>query len=369
LFVYLFVSSSSPTLCSSLSPSLSLSLPLPQTTTASTTTSTTAHSTQLSLRKGEYEIDSINSVEDTKGNNGVQGVMVVTNLRVWWAAHKDPRTNLSIGLDCISGVYAKSVTSRLKGDTQALYVMTKYNKTRYEFIFTSLVKGSPRLFTTIQAVYKAFNSTRLYRDLKLRGAIVKAHKLLLLPDEEICSQTGGVWNLSADQGNLGKLYITNIRLVWHADLAENFNVSIPFLQILSVTLRNSKFGKALVIETTYESGHYMLGFRIDPEEKLTEVNQEVLRFHEVYTKKPNFGVKFRSEDKPSAMSELKIDRKMDDLEIVAHENPNFNAVAAYFADGGAAHNSETSQPVYNEELGLAIEKLPDGLTVQQLWNV
>lgn len=37
---------------------------------------------------------------------------------------------------------------------QALYLMTKFNNSRFEFIFTSLVKNSPRLFTTLQAVVR-----------------------------------------------------------------------------------------------------------------------------------------------------------------------------------------------------------------------
>ena len=36
---------------------------------------------QMDLRRGETMIDSINSVEDTKGNNGERGSMLVTNLR------------------------------------------------------------------------------------------------------------------------------------------------------------------------------------------------------------------------------------------------------------------------------------------------
>ena len=35
----------------------------------------------LQCRRGEFEIDSINSVEDTKGNNGDRGYLIVTNLR------------------------------------------------------------------------------------------------------------------------------------------------------------------------------------------------------------------------------------------------------------------------------------------------
>jgi hypothetical protein len=50
---------------------------------------------QLKPRKGEFEIDNINSIEDTKGNNGEKGALAVTNLRIIWCCHKDPRTNLS----------------------------------------------------------------------------------------------------------------------------------------------------------------------------------------------------------------------------------------------------------------------------------
>ena len=35
------------------------------------------------------------------------------------------------------------------------------------------------------------------------------------------------------QGNLGTFYITNVRLVWHANINESFNVSIPYLQMVS----------------------------------------------------------------------------------------------------------------------------------------
>ena len=120
---------------------------------------------QLGCSKGEFEIDSINSVEDTKGNNGKRGFLVVTNLRVIWAQHKRPRTNLSIGFNCITSINIKTVRSKLRGNVQGLYVMTKVPKpkgppakrprfTRFEFIFTSLVRKSPRLFTTVQAVVR-----------------------------------------------------------------------------------------------------------------------------------------------------------------------------------------------------------------------
>lgn len=73
------------------------------------------------------------------------------------------------------------------------------------------------------------------------------------------AQVNGVWNLSSEQGNLGTFFVTNVRLVWHANLVETFNVSIPYMQIASVRVRESKFGQALVVETHAGSGGYMLG--------------------------------------------------------------------------------------------------------------
>lgn len=109
--------------------------------------------------------------------------------------------------------------------------------------------------------------------------------MLFLLQEHVFNKVVGVWNLSSDQekpcflskqtlsgvvfqGNLGTFFITSVRVVWHANLAENFNVSIPYLQMASIRVRESKFGPALVIETTSQSGGYILGFRVDPKEKL-----------------------------------------------------------------------------------------------------
>ena len=127
----------------------------------------------LNVRPGEQMIDSIQSVEDTKGNNGEKGSLAITNLRLVWICHRNSRINLSIGYSAVQAINIKTANSRLRGNTQALYVMTKYNKSRFEFVFTNLVRQSPRLFTTVQAVYRAYDTSRLYRDLKLRGAIIR----------------------------------------------------------------------------------------------------------------------------------------------------------------------------------------------------
>lgn len=276
-------------------------------------------------------IDSINSVEDTKGNNGERGSLIVTNLRIIWVSHANSKINLSIGLNTVLSVNIRKAKSKLRGHTQALCVLAKFNS-RFEFVFTSLVKNSPRLFTTVQAVMRAYETSKLYRDLKLRGSIVKEGELILLPQEELYTRVDGVWNLSSDQGNLGTFFLTNVRIVWHANLAANFNVSLPYMQVRCVKLRESKFGKALVIETFARAGGYILGFRIDPVERLVNVSQEVQTLHKLFSTSPIFGVDFTIEEVAPSIQQLLQPRVEEDTQLI-DDNEDAHAIAAYYMEG------------------------------------
>lgn len=318
----------------------------------------------LKLRRGEFQIDSINSVEDTKGNNGERGFLVVSNLRLIWTSAKSQRTNLSIGFNCISSVNIRTVNSKLRGNSQALFVMTRFSSTRFEFIFTSLVKNSPRLFTTVQAVFKSYETTKLYRDLKLRGAIIRDKELVMLPHEQVYEKIGGIWNLSSDQGNLGTFIITNVRTVWFAVLAENFNVSIPYLQMKSINVRNSKFGQALVIETTVSSGGYILGFRADPVDHLEEVYTQILNLWKIFSATPIFGVDYTLEERSADPKDSWVPRQQDDVEII--EGDDIEPCLLYQPDGEKEIDRD---PIFSQELGVAIERLKEGTTLQSLWSV
>jgi Bardet-Biedl syndrome 5 protein len=110
------------------------------------------------LRRGESVIDFLDSVEDSKGASGDRGRLSVTNLRLLWVSHGNAARNVSVGWDCMAagraGVAVKSAQSRLRGNLQALVVSAAFGGTKFDFIFTSLVKASPRLFATALAVYK-----------------------------------------------------------------------------------------------------------------------------------------------------------------------------------------------------------------------
>uniref|UniRef100_A0A3P8YYG5 Bardet-Biedl syndrome 5 protein homolog n=1 Tax=Esox lucius TaxID=8010 RepID=A0A3P8YYG5_ESOLU len=301
---------------------------------------------QMKTRPGEVLIDCLDSIEDTKGNNGDRGRLLVTNLRIIWHSLALPRVNLYVTT------------------TEALYILTKSNNTRFEFIFTNVVPGSPRLFTSVIAVHRAYETSKMYRDLKLRGALIQNKQLRLLPREEVYDKINGVWNLSSDQGNLGTFFITNVRIVWHANMNESFNVSIPYLQIRSIRIRDSKFGLALVIESSQQTGGYVLGFKIDPMDKLQDAVKEINSLHKVYSANPIFGVDYEMEEKPQPLEELTVEQPLDDVEIEPDEQTD--AFTAYFADGNKQQDRE---PVFSEELGIAVEKLKEGFTLQGLWEV
>ncbi|BES93493.1 bardet-Biedl syndrome 5 protein [Nesidiocoris tenuis] len=320
--------------------------------------------TQNRMRAGEKIIDKLDFVEDTKGNNGDKGRLIVTNLRIIWHSLSIIRISLSIGFSCIISASTKIVNSKLKGTSEALHLLTKSNNSRFEFIFTNLVSGNTRHFTSVMGVHKAYLSSRPYRELKLRGAVVRNKQLAILPLEVISDIIDGVWNLSSDQGNLGSFIITNLRLVWFAEMNENFNISLPYLQVSSVKIRESRFGPALVVESKPGSGGYVLGFRIDPPNKLSTVTKEIVSMCEIFAANPEYGVEYSTTELPALSESEPI--KMEEVDEIETED-HAGVLSAYYAEG--SRDNENRLPVYNSELGLAIEPLRGGHTLNTLWQI
>ncbi|CAF4880895.1 unnamed protein product [Pieris macdunnoughi] len=319
----------------------------------------------LKLRSGEKIFDRIEPIEDTKGNAGVKGRMVVTNLRVIWHSLSSPRINLSIGYNCVISTSSKTISSGLRGSTQAFYCLAAYRNNKYEFVFTNLSPNCIRHYTTVTAVYKAYAGSRLYRDLRLRGAILQNKQLHVLPLEQICLKETGLWNLSSESGNLGTMIISNVRIVWYADINEAFNVSLPYITIESISIRDSKFGNALVVHVRPTSGGYVLGFRADPQERLSSLLSELQMLHQAYTEKPIFGVETNwNQDDPMPTSD-----DIEELEEIGEPRGEMGPTL-YLASQLALHKEESdAQPVYSPYLGLAIEPLREGITLKSLFEV
>jgi Bardet-Biedl syndrome 5 protein len=51
-------------------------------------------------------------------------------------------------------ITTKPLKTKLRGVSESLFVLTKHNNVKFEFIFTYLVPGSPRMFQSTMAVHK-----------------------------------------------------------------------------------------------------------------------------------------------------------------------------------------------------------------------
>lgn len=226
------------------------------------------------------------------------------------------------------------------------------------------------MLTTVIAVYRAYETSKLYRNLKLRGALIENKQLHLLPQEQVYNTINGAWNLSGEQGNIGTFFITNIRVVWIANMNEAFNVSIPYVQILNVKIRDSKFGYAMVIETTIQSGNYVLGFRIDPLEKLQECAKEIQNLHKIFSANPILGVSIertkevvQEQERYASVTSPTVEDSEIDTSVKS------DACVSYYADGETGDTHTCDKPVFSKELGIAIEPLKSNYTLQSLWKV
>lgn len=127
---------------------------------------------------------------------------------------------------------------------------------------------------------------------------------------------------------------------------------------------------ALVIETLQQSGGYVLGFKLEPADRLKDVAREVYRLHHVFSQNPNFGVtsnlgQFRGARAASAQAKTAANEEESD--VVTQPTDELNtSLAAYYADPSKNADRE---PVFSLELGLAIEELREGVTLHSLWQV
>jgi Bardet-Biedl syndrome 5 protein len=137
------------------------------------------------------------------------------------------------------------------------------------------------------------------------------------------------------------------------------------VQVKCLKVRDSKYGTALVVETSEFSGGYILGFRV---ENLEEVYTEATNLFKTYSLNPIFGVEVTFEDVDTNLTAVTIPRVEDNLEIIetgySFTMPSNKAV---YAIGGG--KSESEQIIFSEDIGLAIEKPPNGMSLEQLWKI
>jgi len=81
-------------------------------------------------------------------------------------------------------------------------------------------------------------------------------------------------------------------------------------------VRESKFGRALVLETYAKSGGYILGFRVDPQDRISEVYKEIHSLFQIYSVGPIFGVDFTLESEAPNLEQLLVPKVSEDTELI-----------------------------------------------------
>ena len=163
-----------------------------------------------------------------------------------------------------------------------------------------------------------------------------------------------------------------MRIVWYANLSQNFNVSLPYVQVQSVKIRESKLGTALVVDVFPRSGGYILGFRIDPVERLQEIADEVHAMHQIYAATPIFGltqetVLRTAEGRGEGAAENVIGVE-DEVDIIDDASHRHDPLSLYCAEGPG--HLQDRDIVFDSYLGLAVERIRDSsYTIAQIWQI
>ncbi|EAO00071.1 Bardet-Biedl syndrome 5 protein [Trypanosoma cruzi] len=333
--------------------------------------------------RGEVLLSKLSPVEDTKGNNGEEGVLYVTNLRCIWQSKVNPHKNLSVGYYGIQGIEVREANLRLRGTTEVLYITSRFGSSRYEFVFTQLMRKNCQLFI-VPTVWRAYESSRAYRELRMRSSLVRDGDVILLPGEQLFTRLEGVTNVSEDKGIIGVFFTTNVRIVWFAQHAPHINISIPILQLTALRMRPTKYGAAILLETSSYAGSCLIGFRVDPVDRLRGLFRECVSLWKAWSARPVLGIAVTLEDAPpreegdANMKHINDDggdgpfsllssqhRKLDGENVVTQVETD--AFAAYYADVG--QKGTDRRPEYDASIGLAVERLRTGVTLRELWTV
>lgn len=104
-------------------------------------------------------------------------------------------------------------------------------------------------------------------------------------------------------------------------------------------------------------------------ERLQHIYKELSSLLKVHKTKPIMGVDVFMQKQTADEEATTQDTGpeiQDEPEVNSADGTHYDAFAAYLADGGHDRDREV---VLSPELGLAVEKLPEGFTLASLWEV
>jgi hypothetical protein len=306
----------------------------------------------LELNRGEQLIGCFFPIEDVKGNQDELGILKVTNLRLIWVCLKKKRVNLSIGWRTVALTYEQNLKDTLCGNSTSLFVLSKYESTKYEFVFSrqssqldiwssdggsqtnwSAMSQLRRLsqekayivshlspmylddpFDMVLKVWQAYKQTHLFRHCRsninylivpralnngqLETTGLKLTDINRLPSEEIIEVISNIdQNESRVVKYTGTLLLTSIRLIWIDDTVHMRNLSIPYIRIESLKFKQGD--RILVNTNDYLASSTQVEFQVQRSSTTGGNNnniksakvifEQIQNLYLLYRSKPRYG--------------------------------------------------------------------------------
>jgi len=333
--------------------------------------------------KGEETYKTMSSIEDLKGNE--LGTFIFTNLRLIWYNNKNPKINQSIGYDCIENLEKKSSDSMMTGQTNILCINCKVDKNRYELEYRHLSDNNHDPYINLSNILKLYEQGRIYREMKqnYEDIIDKEKKILiLLKNEQLLDTVKNVNiiinnetdNINKKIGNVGALYITNIRIIWINDKNSSYNISIPYIQISAVQGENNPtYGISLKLKLTRLYNNFNILFYSNAGKINEQFCEDFNKKMKISLKEPILGISLlkKAEGVRDKLKEkvAKIADMVYGQEEISENNEDQQAGIIYLINEGRNKQNSINDIEFSKELGIACQKLPENVTINDLWKI
>ena len=334
-------------------------------------------------RPGEETYKTMSNIEDLKGSNEI-GTFIFSNLRLIWYNNKNPKINQTIGYDCIENIEKKSTDSMMTGQTNLLIIFCRSDKNRYELTYRNSNDNNHDPYTNLSNILKLYEQGRMYRDIKQNIETIydkSSKNLALLKDEKIIENYKNFYlelNKDDEKSNEnGTLYKTNIRLIWINDKNTSFNLSIPWVQISSIKGEmHEKYGISIRIKSTrmYNNTSYLFYSKegVITKQFCEDMQKEMIKIVE----NPILGISLRKGNEGGEIPKDKFKEKIEKIaemvfgqEEIAEKNEDDQAGMIYLINEGRNKQNNINNIQFNKELGIAAEKLPDKVSINDIWKI
>ena len=334
--------------------------------------------------KGEETYKTMSNIEDLKANE--VGTFIFTNLRLIWYNNKNPKINQSIGYDCIENLEKKSSDSMMTGQSNILSINCKVDKNRYELEYRHLSENNHDPYINLTNILKLYEEGRIYREMKqnYEDIINKENKILVLLKNEKMMDTfkniSIILNNENDTtnnklNNTGTLYVTNIRIIWINDKNNNFNISVPWIQISSAKGENNpSFGISLKIKLNRLYNNFTILFYSRYDKIDEQFCEDFIKKMTKNLQDPILAISLLRKGNEIIPDKLKEKiKKIADIvykeEEISESNEDEQAGIVYLINEGRNKQSNINDIEFSKELGIACQKLPENVTINDLWKI